>query len=182
MDDADYFNRVCDAVFDDISDSLSLSGEDYIEPSSHIGTNGIDELEITVHEFVSAEQVRRDEDTITYVYIFKVEADATSFDYWGRDEDTKEALLDPVGSHSFAGEIYVEVTREADMYLDFEADNGFESTKILDGKLVEVNFQPIFDIDEKLEGAYDTCPDCCCQINIDNDGGNGFCNTCALNH
>lgn len=182
MTDTYYFERVCDAVFDDISDALSLSGEDYIQPSSHIGTNAIDELEIADHEFVSAEQVGRDQDTITYVLTFKVEADATSFDYWGRDDDTKEILLSPAGSHTFEGEIYVEVTREADMYLDFEADNGFESAKILDGKLVETNFQSLSDDEEKLDGAYDTCPDCGCQINFDNDGGNGFCTTCAPNH
>jgi len=183
MTDTDYFERVCDAIFDDVTDALSLSGEDYIEPSSHIGTNGIDELEITDHEFVSAEQLGRDQDTITYVFVFKVEADTTSFDYWGRDNDTKEILLGPAGSHTFEGEIYVEVTREADIYLDFEADNGFESTKILDGHLVETNYQPLFDDGEKeLEGAYNTCPDCGCQITFYNDGGNGFCTTCAPDH
>lgn len=46
-----------EAVFESISDALSFSGEEYLEPSSHIGTNGIDELEITEYEFLSAEQV-----------------------------------------------------------------------------------------------------------------------------
>lgn len=45
--DDDYFDRVHEAVFESISDALSFSGEEYLEPSSHIGTNGIDELEIT---------------------------------------------------------------------------------------------------------------------------------------
>jgi hypothetical protein len=183
MTDTDYFERVYESVFVDITDSLSLSGEEYIEPSSHIGTNGIDELEITDYEFVSAEQVRRDQDTITYTFMFKVEADATSFDYWGRDDDTKEILLGPAGSHTFKGEIHVEVIRKADMYLDFEADEGFESAKIIDGQLKETNFQTLFDDgEEELEGAYDTCPDCGCQINFYNDGGNGFCTTCAPDH
>ncbi|MHB1153518.1 MAG: PIN-like domain-containing protein [Eubacteriales bacterium] len=181
--DADYFERVYNPIFDNITDALSFSGEDYIEPSSHIGTNGIDELEITDHEFVSAKQVNRDQHTITYVFTFKVEADATSFDYWGKDDETKEILLGPAGSHTFEGEIYVEVTREADIYLDFEADDGFENAKILDGHLVETNYQPLFDDNEEnLEGAYDTCPDCGCQINFENDGGNGFCIMCAPNH
>ena len=183
MTDSDYFERVHEAVFDDIVDSLSLSGEDYIEPSSHIGSNGIDELEITDHEFVSAEQVCRDQDTITYIFTFQVEADAPSFDYWGRDDDTKEFLLGPASSHTFEGQIQVEVIREADMYLDYEADDGLESAKILDGQLLETNYQMLFDDREKkLEGAYNTCPDCGCQINFTNDGGNGFCTICAPDH
>ena len=40
------------------------------------------------YEFISAEQVDRDNDTITYVFTFRIEADATSFDYWGRDDET----------------------------------------------------------------------------------------------
>ncbi|PWJ50849.1 PIN-like domain-containing protein [Faecalicatena contorta] len=184
MTDSDYFERVNEAVFDSISDTLSLSGEDYIEPSAHIGTNGIDELEITEQEFISAEQVQRGQDTITYVFTFWVEADATSFDYWGRDDDTKEILLGPAGSHTFEGKISVEVIREADMYLDFEADNGFEKATILTGNLKETAYQPLFeeDDDEYLEGAYNTCPDCGHKINFENDGGNGFCINCAPNH
>lgn len=183
MTDVDYFERVNEAVFESISDTLSLSGEDYIEPSSHIGTNGIDELDITDQEFISAEQVQRDQDTITYVFKYRIEADATSFDYWGRDDDTKEILLGPAGTHTFEGEILVEVIREADMYLDFEADDGFEKTTILSGNLKETEYQPLFENeDEYLEGAYDTCPDCGHKINFENDGGNGFCINCAPNH
>lgn len=182
MTDTDYFTRVCDAVFENISDSLSFSDEEYIDPSAHLGSNGIDELEITESEFISAEQVGREQDIITYLFTFRVEAEATSFDYWGRDDDTKEILLAPAGAHTFEGEISVKVTREADMYLDFEADDGFESAVIYSGNLKETSYQPIFDEDEHLKDAYDICPDCGKEINIDNDGGNGFCINCAPNH
>ena len=82
------------------------------------------------------------------------------------------------------GKIQVEVIREADMYLDFEGDDGFEKATIIDGKLKETNFQPLFetDDDEYVEGAYNICPDCGCKINFENDGGNGFCVNCAPNH
>lgn len=68
------------------------------------------------------------------------------------------------------------------MYLDFEGDDGFEKATIIDGKLKETNFQPLFetDDDEYVEGAYNICPDCGCKINFENDGGNGFCVNCAL--
>lgn len=182
MTDTDYFERVSDCVFDRIVDALSFSGEDYIEPSFNIGSNGIDELEITQSEFISAEQVQRDQDIITYVFTFKVEAEATSFDYWGRDDDTKEIILGPAGAHTFEGEIHVEVTRAADMYLDFEADNGFETAKIISGVLKETDYKPVFEEEEHLQGAYNTCPDCGREINFENDGGNGFCITCAPDH
>ena len=74
---------------------------------------------------------------ITYVFTFRIEADATSFDYWGRDDETKQILLGPAGAHNFEGKIQVEVIREADMYLDFEGDDGFEKATIIDGKLKE---------------------------------------------
>jgi len=32
------------------------------------------------------------------------------------------------------------------------------------------------------EKFYDTCPDCGCKIGHQNDGGNGFCLSCAPNH
>lgn len=118
------------------------------------------------------------------VFTFRIEADATSFDYWGRDDETKQILLGPAGAHNFEGKIQVEVIREADMYLDFEGDDGFEKATIIDGKLKETNFQPLFetDDDEYVEGAYNICPDCGCKINFENDGGNGFCVNCAPNH
>lgn len=181
--DKDYFDRVYDDVFAYISDTLSFSGEEYLDPSSHIGTNGIDELEITDYEFISAEQIYRDDDTINYIFTFRIEADATSFDYWGRDDETKQVLLSPAGSHCFEGEIQVEVIRKADMYLDFEGDKGFETATIVEGNLKETEFQPLFEEDDEyLEGAYTFCPDCGGKINFENDGGNGFCADCAPNH
>ena len=77
-------------------------------------------------------------DTITYVFTFRIEADATSFDYWGRDDETKQILLGPAGAHNFEGKIQVEVIREADMYLDFEGDDGFEkATMQKSGRLMK---------------------------------------------
>lgn len=182
--DDKYFDRVQDSVFDQISDTLAFSGEKYLEPSSHIGSMGIDELEIIGQDFISAEQILRTQDTITYIFRYDVEAEATSFDYWGRDDDTKEILLSPAGSHTFKGEIQVEVVREADIYLDFEADDGFESVTLISGNLKEINYEPLYETGEEeyLEGAYNICPDCGCKINFENDGGNGFCINCAPEH
>lgn len=183
LTDEEYFNRVHEAVLDEVEFDLLSSGEKYIDTfSSNIGSEGIDELEITGQEFISAEQVDRDQENIVYVFKYLVTAQATSFDYWGRDDDTKERILSPGASHVFEGYIEVEVIREADIFLDFEADNGFESAEIIKGNLVEIEYKPIYEEEEPLEGAYTTCPDCTRQINYLNDGGNGFCIDCAPNH
>lgn len=49
--DADYFKRIEADLFDTISDEIKWSGESLIESySSHIGTEGIEELEVIDHE------------------------------------------------------------------------------------------------------------------------------------
>ena len=70
------------------------------------------------------------------------------------------------------------------MYLDFEADDGFESATLIFGNLKEINYESLYETGEEeyLEGAYTTCPDCGCKINFENDGGNGFCINCAPEH
>ena len=127
----------------------------------------------------------RDDEAIKYVFTYKIEAEATSFDYGGKDDDTKEIIMIPSGSHTFEGKIEVEVDREADMYLDFEADKGFESACIISGCLEEVHYEPIFDDEyeeEYIYGGYTICPDCGKKIGLENDGGNGFCIECAPYH
>ena len=41
---------------------------------------------------------------------------------------------------------------------------------------------PFNDDAGEREFALDTCPDCGCPIGLENDGGNGFCVSCAPNH
>ena len=49
-------------------------------------------------------------------------------------------------------------------------------------ELTEENRTSCEVVEESDDGAYDTCPDCGCRIGIENDGGNGFCIDCAINH
>ena len=39
-----------------------------------------------------------------------------------------------------------------------------------------------YDYEDDNEDYYNTCPDCGCKINLENDGGNGFCTECAFKH
>lgn len=82
MTDADYCAIVEDEVFDNIVDDFTYSNTDYIdEASSHIGSEGIDELTVTDHEFLSAERIDRDNDVVTYNFKYNVIAEGTSYEY-----------------------------------------------------------------------------------------------------
>jgi hypothetical protein len=141
MTDDDYCKKIEDAVFDKVEGDFVYSNVDYIDTASaHIGTEGIDELEVTEHEFLSAERVDRDGNIVTYEFRFMVTAEGTSYDYWGRDDETREVIRSYGTCHVFKGEVIVEITREAYIYLDFEDDDSFESVQIISGDLKEISF------------------------------------------
>lgn len=95
-----------------ISDYLSYNGTDYIDAeNAHIGTEGINELEVVSWDFISSERIRRDDDTVKYHFKYNVEMRGTSYDYWGRDDDTKEVILSYGTNHLFSGSITVEIER-----------------------------------------------------------------------
>lgn len=182
MTDADYCISIADEVFESIEGFLTYSNTDYIDVlSSHIGSEGIDELELTDHVLISAERVDRNNDEITYHFKYQVMAKGTSYEYWGRDDDTKEVIRSYGTDHVFEGIIIVEVIREADIYLDFEVDSGFEKAVIFSGELEEIEYEELWPY-EPEPGELGFCPDCGCPLNVDNDGGNGFCFRCAPEH
>lgn len=182
MTDEDYCNKIADVVFDCIADSLVYSGIAYIDASTaHIGSEGIEELEITDHEFISAERVDRDEDVVTYQFKFQVTAEGTSYEYWGRDDDTKEVIRSGGTDHVFKGILTAEVQRAADIYLDFEDDSSFDSVEIVEGNLIETEHEERWDVDMPEWGELGVCPDCGQPLNTENDAG-GFCVNCMDNH
>lgn len=185
MTDDDYCTNIADKVFDNIIDDLAFNGTDYIDTdSAHIGTEGIEEFEIDKYSFISAERICRNDNTVKYHFKYSVEISGTSYDYWGRDDDTKELILSYGTNHKFEGIITVEVEREADIFIDFEDSDTFDETHIVYGKLKETYYEELFD-DSQYEQMYDiygNCPDCGEPLNDDNVGGNGFCVNCAPNH
>ena len=178
MTDDAYCNKISDTVFEYIQDDLAYSGTEYIDVlSSHVGSEGIEELEISQRGLQSAERIARDDETITYHLIYDIVAEGVSFEYWGRDDDTKEVILSGGIHHVFNGQIEVEITREANVYLDFEADGGFETARIISGDLKEVEFT---DYDEEAEyGELGPCPKCGRPLTYENSMG-AFCNICYL--
>ena len=138
-------------------------------------------MELTDHVLISAERIDRTNDEVIYHFKYQVTAEGTSYEYWGRDDDTKEVVRSYGTDHVFEGIIIVEVIREADIYLDFEDDSGFENAVIFSGELEEMEYEERWP-DEPEPGELGFCSDCGCPLNVDNDGGNGFCFRCAPEH
>lgn len=179
LTDNDYCIKVAESVFESIEEELIYNAIDYIDTeSANIGSEGIDEFEITEHEFVSAERVDRYDSTVIYEFVYKVTLEGESYEYWGRDDDTKEIILSGGRDHVFEGRIAVQVEREVEMFYDFEDDNSYETAIIVRGKLNETYFS------DKIEppGELGYCPGCGKPLNIENDGGNGFCIKCAADY
>lgn len=185
MTDKDYCTNISNDVFESVIDDLTYNGGNYIDTeNAHIGTEGIEEFEINSWGFISAERVCRDDNTVKYHFKYSVELSGTSYDYWGRDDDTKEAILSYGTEHNFDGVITVEVEREADIFINFEDSDSFDKTHIVYGKLKEIYYEEHFDnFDYEQEyGIYGNCPDCGGSFDDDNVGGGGFCINCAGNH
>lgn len=185
MTEREYCESIADDVYNEIESSLIYSGSTYINTASaHIGSEGLEELDILEHSFASAERINRDNNTVTYRFEFQIVAEGTSYEYYGRDDDTGEVVRSTGIDHVFEGSISVEVQREADIFLDFENDNDFSDAVIIDGSINETSYTDNNSVDWDFDppGELGNCPDCGCTLNCDNDGGNGFCSACAINH
>lgn len=179
MTDNDYCVKIADGVFESVAEELIYGAIDYInDESANIGSEGIDEFEVAESKFIRADRVGRDDSTIIYEFLYNVVIEGTSYDYWGRDEDTREIILSDGRDHVFEGQITVQVEREAEVFYDFEDDNSYETAIISEGKLEQTYFS------DRLEppGELGYCPACGDPLDIGNDGGNGFCIGCALDH
>ncbi|WP_102692356.1 PIN-like domain-containing protein [Rummeliibacillus pycnus] len=184
----DYIANIKDSVFDSAYTILQYSGFDYIEESilTDFGSNGIDEWELDRQDFIGYTMIEREGERIIYHLEYEVELSANSYEYWGRDDDTKEVINSPAYSHRVMGEITVRVVRIVNMFVDFEYSDEYESAEIIDTSFEETHYQSCYDDDEYDDDGvpdfYNTCPECNTKINIENDGGNGFCINCAPDH
>ena len=184
LTDEAYCERISDKVFDKVINELTYNGMDYVDSeNNHVGSLGIDEFDVEKYDFLEGEQANREEDDVYYVLTYWVKLSAYSFEYFGRDDETKDIILSPGAYHEFEGKIQIGLKRNADIFVDFENEDSFEEVEIVDGSLEETVYKPCFeeDDDEYSEGAYTTCPTCGKAINHLNDAGNGFCIECTQN-
>ena len=176
MTDNDYCMKIEARVFDEASEELIYDAMKFIKTeTANIGSEGIDEFEITNHEFVMGRRVDRDDNTIIYEFTYQVTLEGTSFEYWGRDEDTRDVIRSDGRDHTFEGQIVVEVRREAEVFFDFEDDESFDTAMIERGSLEETEYTDR----PEPPGELGYCPQCSRPLNFDNDAGNGFCISCT---
>lgn len=176
MTDDDYCAKISESVFEEASEELVYDAMKYIDAeTANIGSEGIDEFEITDYDFVIGRRVDRDDDTVIYEFTYNVTLEGTSYEYWGRDEDTRDVIRSGGRDHTFEGHIVVEVRREAEVFYDFEDDDSFETAVICRGLLEQTAF---FDKQEP-PGEMGYCPQCGRPMNLENDAGNGYCIDCT---
>ena len=150
LTDEDYCHRISDKVFDKISDELAYNGMAYIiQDEADIGSLGIDEFEIVSYQYETGEQTNRELEDVYYVLTFSVTLSGYSYEYWGRDDDTKEIIMSPGTYHEFEGKIEVALKRQADIFVDFENEDSFEDVEIVDSHFEGTVCQPLYDDDDE---------------------------------
>ncbi len=154
LTDDSYCERIADKVFDKIVDELSFNGSQYIVHGDHdIGVSEIDEFEVVSYQYESGEQINRELEDVYYILTFTVTISGYSYEYWGRDDDTREIILSPGTYYEFEGQIQVALKRQADIFIDFEKEDSFEGVEIVDGSLEQTVYIPWSD--EEDDEGYD---------------------------
>lgn len=175
-----YISLIEDRVFDTIIDILAYSNDSFLkeETMTRFGSEGVEEWEIEDHEFVDYELIGRDGDKFYYNIKYKVIMSGDSYDYWGRDDDTKDVILSNAFHHTVEGVITVKVTRTVDLTMDFN-DIEFDDCKIVEGEFEEMDYSE--DGEEDFDDGYGqgVCPKCGKPLSFETDALNGFCIKCT---
>lgn len=152
------------------------SGYDYMETS-------LSSIENVTHRLHIVDDIQENEAIITLNCSVDMEMDCYYEDYdnvpW--DSDAKEYVyvetVHVVENHKarFGVRLYLNFQEKTFRINDVVIILGGDSRQ--ERKIV--NKYDSWSNNEKL---YTQCPDCGCEITIQNDGGNGFCLNCASNH
>lgn len=175
-----YIDSIEDMVFYRVVDKLVYSNDDYLklETMTRVGSEGVEEWEIEDHEFVEYNLLGRDGNKLYYSLKYKVTMSGNSYDYWGRDDDTKDVILSNAFHHTVVGIITVEVSRTVDLLMDFN-DNEYDTCEIVEGVFEEKAYSE--EGEEDFDGWYGqgVCPRCGRPLTFDTDALNGFCIKCS---
>lgn len=178
-----YINFIAEDVFTDIQDKLAYSEMEYIDESSltEYGGERMDEWEIEEYALDSYSLEDRDGEQAVYRLVYLVTMSSNSYEYWGRDDETKEVIESPPYGHTVQGKVEVQVVRTVEIP-DFPEFSNYDEVEIIFAEFKESAFKSPWgeeDEDEYCPEAYTTCPSCGRKINWENDGGNGFCIHCT---
>ena len=172
----EYIEKIVeDYAEDEIIDGLSYSGDKYIDMDS-ISASASEGIELSDDidkmEYVKYEIVDIGEEYAIYNITYYVEVDATSYEYMGRDDDTKEVITSPGRIHKLGGTIVLEVERSVDEIAIIEGTPSYDKISIIEGCLIEIS---AYDID-------DLCYYCGDNIGEYQDySGNPVCQSCMKN-
>lgn len=174
----DYIDSISDRAFEKIEDELVYSQNEYLDESTaDIGSEGLSEFEIDYYKLFDYSLIELNEKEIIYSIKYKVSLSATSCEYWGRDDDTKEIITSPDNQHIFEGIIEIHVTRVLSDFVDLIYENDFDEVDIFSGELRQTKF--ISGMSDDNENADDYCPKCGNPMSFENDALNGFCVQCS---
>ena len=109
-----FVEKIEEEVEDYIRSEITLSPESYLY-SYDIGDEGIDDVEVVECYFTkikNTDLLRIDDEIhIIYELEFSINVTCTSYDYYGRDDDTREVVTSPPIFHEFYGDILITVER-----------------------------------------------------------------------
>lgn len=165
-------------AFERIEDELVYSQEKYVDTiNAHIGSEGLSEFEVEDYELIGYQLYEQNNETIYYELTYQVKLSATSCEYWGRDDDTKEIITSPDNQHIFIGDLVLMVERCVDDFIDLLYDSDFDNVEIISCELEEAEYIEWSDEpDEKYE---DYCPKCGKGLTFESDAVNGYCRECT---
>ena len=140
--DESFIDEVQMEVFESIWSEIAYSGTSFLdENNSHIGSEGVDEWELEDVEFDDYERIDVDTGIATYVVSYSIKISGVSYDYWGRDDDTKEIITSPGRRHECSGVIEVLVTRALDTVINWNDDFEYQEAKIKKAVITEDTYE-----------------------------------------
>lgn len=190
-----YIKSLDENIKDFIERTLQYSNDSYIDidTMTSYGSEGVDEWNVNVEECINHEITDVYDGEAEYYVEYEVSMTGNSYEYWGRDDETKDSILSPPMKHTVGGKVTVCIHRSVSEDMDFNKDLQYEELELCDSDIKEIDFydcnssyedeyEDEYDESDNCNNAYTECPDCGCKINHENDAGNGFCTKCAENH
>lgn len=179
--DDSFVDEVQMEVFDSIWSEIAYSGTSFLdEGNSHVGSEGVDEWELDDVEFDDYERINVDSGVATYIISYFIKISGVSYEYWGRDDDTKEIITSPGRRHECSGKVDVLVTRALDSVVNWNDDFEYQDAEIQKASITEDEYE---DEDSEFD-VY--CAECGEKIGYEWESfqrdyeGNPICNDCMV--
>ena len=144
-DDESYVDRILDKLEDEVTSEIEMNYSTYLDYLD-LGTEGVDDVEIKSCNFNEINNVYLDiVDEKIYIFYnleFDISLNCDSYDYWGRDDDTKEIITSPPIKNYISGSINIEIERLIDREIVknnrtyLKQDNEYENFQVIDYDLI----------------------------------------------